>query len=131
MRCSHRGPAMRREFPHRQGSSALPKSHQPTVCVVDSDLAGYDSWPTLARAAGIDLQTVATADEALRLARETKVDLWVINAELTDFSGPALCGMLKAQDARAVVYMVADQYSPGLEQAALQARATLFGCKGD
>jgi hypothetical protein len=38
--------------------------------------------------------------------------------------------MLKARSPLVPVYLVADRYSPAVEQAAWQARATLFGCKG-
>ena len=102
----------------------------PTVCVVDPRGEDYNCWKTLAPPAGVRLELVATADEALRLARTHRIDLWMINAELPGLSGLALCGMLKAQDDRTTVYLVADEYTPELEQAAWQARATLFGCKG-
>jgi DNA-binding response OmpR family regulator len=75
------------------------------------------------------LHRVATAHEALRLARSAAVDLWVISAELSDMSGSELCSLLKSRTPQAPVYLVADEPSVELERAAWHSRASMFGCK--
>jgi DNA-binding NarL/FixJ family response regulator len=77
----------------------------------------------------VRLQFVASAEQALRLAHKTAVDLWVVNSKLPGLSGCELCRILKSQSARAAVYVVADEYSPEVEQEARASRASLFGCK--
>ena len=63
------------------------------------------------------------------MARTSTIDLWVVNTELPGLSGFELCSMLKARSSPVPVYLVTDQYTPESEQAAWQARATLFGAK--
>lgn len=100
-----------------------------TVCVVDPQADDYLNWDSLAQADKVRLQFVATAEDALRLAHATAVDLWVINTELPKISGLELCSMLRDRAARTAMYLVADRYSPATERAAWAAGATLFGCK--
>ena len=83
----------------------------------------------MAEAKGVKLQIVASAEEALRLARTAAVDLWVINTKLPGLSGFELCSMLKSRSAPTAVYLVADHYSPEIEHLAWRSQATLFGCK--
>jgi DNA-binding response OmpR family regulator len=97
--------------------------------VVDCQADDYKSLADIARQRGIRLEVVSRGSEALRLARTEHVALWVINVSLPDLAGAELCAMLKCRDARTVVYLVAQEYSPDLERAAWAARATLFGCK--
>jgi DNA-binding NarL/FixJ family response regulator len=102
------------------------------VCVVDPDESNhYRGWGASAEERGARLNLLASADEALRLARVSHVDLWVISTDLSGVSGAELCRMLRELTPGAAVYLVASEYSPEHERAARAARATLFGVKGE
>ena len=75
------------------------------------------------------MQMVASAEEALRLARTTSIDLWVVNTSLPGLSGGELCSMLKSRPGRHQVHLVANDYLLAAEQEAWRSRATLFACK--
>ena len=100
-----------------------------TICIVDPQPDDYQGWDSLAEANGVRVRMVASAEEALRVAHTAAVDLWVVNVELPGLSGCELCGMLRARSTPAPVYLVANEYSPAAERAALRSQATLFGCK--
>src|SRR5262245_25700516 len=108
------------DFAPRQTSRlrGRPSTQIPTVCVVDPQQADYQNWETLAATNGVRLQFVASADEALRLARACAVDLWVVNTALPGLSGCELASMLKARSPGAAVYLVADEYTPEIERVA-------------
>jgi DNA-binding NarL/FixJ family response regulator len=78
----------------------------------------------------VHLNVVASAEDALRLARTEAVDLWVVSTNLPGLSGFELCSMLRQRFPQAAIFLVADAYCPLQEQAAWQHRATLFACKG-
>ena len=111
------------------GLRSRPITRIPTVCIVDPQADDYQGWDLLARANGLRLEILANADEALRFSRTVAVDLWVINTELPGLSGSELCSMLKSRSPAIPIYLVTNRHSPAIEQAARQARATLFGCK--
>jgi CheY-like chemotaxis protein len=100
-----------------------------TICVVDPQGDDYEGWVSAAESSGLRLHVLASAEEALRLARNVTVDVWVVNTRLPGLSGRELCSMLRSQRRRPVVNVVADEYSPQAESAAWQARASLFLCK--
>jgi CheY-like chemotaxis protein len=77
----------------------------------------------------VQFEFLATVSDALRRARQGRVHLWVLATDLPDMAGCELCGMLKSQDRRAAVYVIADEYSQAAERAARSARATLFECQ--
>ena len=101
-----------------------------TLCVVDPESDDYQAWDALAEACGLRLKFIASADEALRLARSERVDLWVVNVELPGLSRCELCSMLRSRGVQSAIYIVADEYTPKVEGQAWHAQATLFGCKG-
>ena len=107
-----------------------PAARTQAVCVVDPQADGYSGWAELAQASGVQLQIVASAEEALRLSRTQAIDLWVVNTALPGLSGFELTSMLKTRSAQAAVYLVADHYTPEVERLAWQSRASMFGCKG-
>src|SRR5690349_15917734 len=81
-----------------QGLPARPirhRVHTPTIVVVDPQSADFDAWKTDAESSGAHLQVVASASEALRIARTAIVDLWVINSELDGIGGCDLCGLVR------------------------------------
>ena len=84
----------------------------------------------MAETRGARIEVVGSAAAALRLARSTTVDLWILNTELPGLSGCDLCRMLKASSSTAAVYLMAENYSPEIEQSAWAARATMFGVQG-
>lgn len=116
--------------PRQAGQLRRPATHIPTVCVVDPKADDYRGWLAFSEGNGVLLQIVASAEEALRLARTTAIDLWVINTELPGLSGYELCSMLKDRQPSAAIYLMANEYTPAVERQALRHRATLFGCRG-
>ena len=103
-----------------------PDRRIPTVCVVDPQV---EDWEWLAQETGVRFQIVASAEDALRLARTAAVDLWVVNTALPGLSSFELCGMLRSRSRHTAVYLVSQEYSVEAERRAWQAGATLFGCK--
>jgi CheY-like chemotaxis protein len=115
--------------PRQTGQLRRPTTHIPTVCVVDPQAGDYQDWHHCVDAHGVRLRFVASALDALRLARTHAVDLWVINTKLPGLSGCELCSMIQSRSGHAPVYLVADEYSPEEELSALSAHATMFCCK--
>src|SRR5689334_19170813 len=107
-----------------------PVTRIPVICIVDPNRDDYQSWMSKVQAQGGQIQFFTSAEEALKFSRSHAVDLWVVNTTLPGVSGTELCCMLKSQSVPTSVYVIADEYSPEVEQAAWRARATLFGCKG-
>jgi DNA-binding response OmpR family regulator len=98
-----------------------------TVAVVDPHPADYavlaSASPTLR------WRWLATGRQALRLARQEAVQLWMFNSTLDDMSGTELCAMIKTLRPESAVYIIADEYSAAEERAAWACGATLFACK--
>jgi DNA-binding response OmpR family regulator len=122
---------MRNSAPNRHLQPAAPVriAARPTICVVDPRGEDYRPWHEEAREHGLNLQVLASSEEALRLAGTMRIELWVINTRLPGLSGCELCDMIRAHFLGAEVYLVADEYSADEERRAWAARASMFGCK--
>ena len=115
--------------PLQTGQRRRPATRIPLICVVDLQLDDYQGWDELAAARGAQLRILGSAEEALKLARTTSIDLWVVNTELPGLSGGELCAMLHTQSPRIPVYLVANEYSEELERTAYRNGARLFAVK--
>ena len=100
-----------------------------TVVVVDPHSADYAAIPQAVRQPRMNWRFLTTGHEALHVARNEYIDLWVVNAVLHDMSGIDLCCMLRSQSPPPTVYIVVDAYRAEDERAARACGAALFGCK--
>src|SRR5689334_18512077 len=80
-----------------------------TICIVDPQSDQRAEWLAATEAGNIQVHFAASAAEALRTARNTTVDLWVIDADLPGLSGYELCGMLRNRNGHTPVYLVANE----------------------
>jgi DNA-binding NtrC family response regulator len=95
------------------------------VCVVDPRAnalvggvkAGHD----------IQIETVRSHRDALRLAQQQPMDLWVIVTDPDEASGCDLCTMLASRQPQAAICVVAERYSADLERRAYASGAAAFG----
>jgi DNA-binding response OmpR family regulator len=100
-----------------------------TVAVVDPRPGDYAALLRAVNRPGMKWRFLTTGRQALRLARTARVDLWVVNTRLPDFSGTDLCQMLRVRSPPPVLYVVADEYRADDERAARLCGALLFDCK--
>jgi DNA-binding NarL/FixJ family response regulator len=109
-----------------QHPAASRKAVLPTVVFVGlPDGAGLDA-ATQSPMPG-RRHAVHSGSEALRLAQQRHIDLWVVSDQLPDMRGVDLCQMLKLRSPDAAVFVTSDAYSAQVERAAYAARATGYG----
>jgi DNA-binding response OmpR family regulator len=96
------------------------------IAVVDPSPTDYAQ--VAAKVGGASWEFLASASEALRVARTRRVDLWIVNLALPDMPGLDLCRMLRERRA-AGIFAVANQYSTEAEQAARVCGVSVFLCK--
>jgi DNA-binding response OmpR family regulator len=101
----------------------------PTVCIVDPAPHSYEPWRREAEVREVDVVLVASAAEALRIARTQPVDFWLVSAALAGLSGVEVCDMLRRRQRHATIALVAEEYSPDLERSARRAGVSVFVCK--
>src|SRR5260370_26920932 len=70
-----------------------------TLLIVDDDVSARDGLRSVFESAGHRTIAVADAPSALRLARKQPCDLVMLNSELPEVDGLALCRLLRAQPA--------------------------------
>src|SRR6266576_184315 len=70
-----------------------------TLLIVDDDRSARDGLRSIFETAGHKTITVRDAPEALRLLREQSCDLVMLDVELPDIDGLALCRLVRAQPA--------------------------------
>src|SRR6266576_516439 len=68
-----------------------------TLLIVDDDRSARDGLRSIFETAGHKTITVRDAPEALRLLREQSCDLVMLDVELPDIDGLALCRLVRAQ----------------------------------
>src|SRR6266576_3247433 len=68
-----------------------------TLLIVDDDRSARDGLRSIFETAGHKTITVRDAPEALRLLREQSCDLVMLDVELPDVDGLALCRLVRAQ----------------------------------
>lgn len=69
----------------------------PSVVVVDPRFDAYGSLAASARQGKLSLRFRASGADAMRLARRTRVDAWLIAAELDDMSGSDFVALLREE----------------------------------
>src|SRR6184192_1309339 len=77
--------------------SSIERNAVATLLIVDDDTSARDGLRTIFETAGHKTITVRDAPEALRLLREQSCDLVMLDVELPDVDGLALCRLVRAQ----------------------------------
>ncbi|MFN2579246.1 MAG: response regulator [Pyrinomonadaceae bacterium] len=77
--------------------SPLERNAVATLLIVDDDRSARDGLRSIFETAGHKTITVRDAPEALRLLREQSCDLVMLDVELPDVDGLALCRLVRAQ----------------------------------
>jgi DNA-binding response OmpR family regulator len=86
------------------------------VLVIDDDRETRETLEEQLRRAGHGVQTTATATDGVRLARERRPDVVLLDAELPDMSPAGVCRALEAEMSTrgvpVVVMLAIDQIAP-------------------
>src|SRR6184192_2868578 len=77
--------------------SSIERNAVATLLIVDDDTSARDGLRSIFETAGHKTITVRDAPEALRLLREQSCDLVMLDVELPDVDGLALCRLVRAQ----------------------------------
>ena len=77
--------------------SLIERNAVATLLIVDDDRSARDGLRSIFETAGHKTITVRDAPEALRLLREQSCDLVMLDVELPDVDGLALCRLVRAQ----------------------------------
>src|SRR6266576_4382736 len=77
--------------------SSIERHDAATLLIVDDDRSARDGLRSIFETAGHKTITVSGAPEALRLLREQTCDLVMLDVELPDVDGLALCRLVRAQ----------------------------------
>src|SRR2546421_4626015 len=77
--------------------SSIERHAAATLLIVDDDRSARDGLRSIFETAGHKTITVGDAPEALRLLREQSCDLVMLDVELPDVDGLALCRLVRAQ----------------------------------
>src|SRR5258708_19743044 len=77
--------------------SSIERHAAATLLIVDDDRSARDGLRSIFETAGHKTITVRDAPEALRLLREQSCDLVMLDVELPDVDGLALCRLVRAQ----------------------------------
>jgi CheY-like chemotaxis protein len=104
-------------------------SHPVTIVIVDPNSSDYDAMLTSAEIANSSVHFLSTGQEALRLSRRWKVDLWVVNITLRDMSGFDLAQKLRRGCRGVRVFMVGNEYQVEDELQTLTLGLTKYLCK--
>ena len=100
-----------------------------TLVVVDHKRSDYNGLFTSVDDVWLEVCLLSSAGDALRLARNRTIGLWMINVRLPDLSGFDLVEMLRPQASDAAVVMVTDEYRLEDELRALVLGVTQYFCK--
>jgi DNA-binding response OmpR family regulator len=103
---------------------------QSHIVVVDSRPVDYRNLPRLAGEYGWHIHFLTSARAAIRFAKSTGADLWLISARLADMCGFELFESLRGQLVGKPVFIVSDEYDPEEERRACRCGAALYLCKG-
>src|SRR5436190_19789041 len=77
--------------------SSIEPNAPATLLIVDDDSSAREGLRSIFETAGHKTITVRDAPEALRLLREQSCDLVMLDVELPDVDGLALCRLVRAQ----------------------------------
>ncbi len=99
------------------------------VFVVDKNVGDYLSLTDAFCHDGVGVEVFSTARAALRHDPSNPPDLWVVNMNLPDISGPDLLSMLRSRYPGVPVYLVSDEYRVEEEICARCSGAEMYFCK--
>ena len=77
--------------------SSIERSAAATLLIVDDDRSACDGLRSIFETAGLKTITASDAPAALRLLREQPCDLVMLDVELPEVDGLALCRLVRAQ----------------------------------
>ena len=97
------------------------------VVVVDAKPGDYAEILSAEARPGVVFNFAVSAEDALRIGFVPRAT-WLVNIRLPDMPGHELAALVLDRTDGAV-FLVADQYDPADEIAALQHPRTLYGCK--
>jgi DNA-binding response OmpR family regulator len=102
---------------------------QPQVFVVDANVGDYQDLASNLSENGYHLEICANGRAALRLDPSKAPEMWVVNMNLPDISGPNLLSMLRWRYPGVPICLVSDNYRAEDEITARCSGAELYLCK--
>jgi CheY-like chemotaxis protein len=99
---------------------------QSHIVVADRRPHDYRDLAALASQHGWHVHLLTSGRATLRLADNTRVDLWMVNVQLPDMSGFDLYDMLHSNFFAERIFLVDDQYDPDRERHACGCGAALY-----
>lgn len=107
---------------------ALP-TNLPQVFVVDPKKNDYLDLQSSMADSGYRVQVCNSGRAALRIDAEQAPELWIVNMNLPDMTGPDLISMLRWRYPKTPICLVSDDYSVEDEINARSTGAELYLCK--
>lgn len=104
-------------------------TQQPQVCVVDANRDDYLALASEMHQSGYDVVVCGSGRAALRHDPSNPPELWVVNMNLPDMSGPDLLSMLRWRYPQVPICLVSDDYRVEDEISARCSGAELYVCK--
>lgn len=101
----------------------------PQVFVVDANAADYRELVESMNDGGYRLEVCSSGRAALRKDPSEAPEMWVVNMNLPDMSGPDLLSMLRWRYPGVPICLVSDEYQPEDEISARCSGAELYLCK--
>ena len=98
------------------------------IVVVDGRPGDYAQVLSAGAQPGVVFNFAMSAEDALRIGVGPHAT-WLVNMELPDMPGHELAQLVLGRMADGAVFLVADQYDPADEIAALQHPRIFYGCK--
>jgi DNA-binding response OmpR family regulator len=104
-------------------------ANHPQVFVVDANAGDYQELASTLAEDGYHLEVCDSGRAALRLDPGNAPELWVVNMNLPDMSGPNLLSMLRWRYPGVPICLVSDDYRAEDEISARCSGAELYLCK--
>jgi len=123
-----KGPTQRNPQITTRSASRIPKPSRPFVqiLVVEADIPVRVALEHVLARAQYRVVSAKTAEEAVRLLRQSSFDLLLTDVKLPGIDGIELARQAKAYNPRLPILVFSGMPDPGLETRALGAGATLF-----
>jgi DNA-binding response OmpR family regulator len=99
------------------------------VAIVDRNAMDYDDLLSVPECSDLNVCFLSHGNDALHLARSCTVNLWLINATLSDMSGFDLAKMVRRLSPGARIFIVSDDYNMDDELRTLSLGMTKYLCK--
>jgi DNA-binding response OmpR family regulator len=104
-------------------------SNLPQVFVVDANKNDYLDLQSSMADGGYRVRLCANGRAALRVEAEEAPEMWIVNINLPDMTGPDLISMLRWRYPKTPICLVSDDYSVEDEISARSTGAELYLCK--